>query len=570
MPENHSEPQNKTTVAAAAGVSYELDREGQKTSASTPVAQVEPNAVALYQRFFNLRPGVLTVKPSPEQVSAIVAQVLKDNGSNLPVSEVLVEYHCSLNIFAQIAPAHDGRVCNSGYVVFKQVSEELAEKLATAIMAAFKVVDLYERHETCPYCHASGESIQHLTALSLNFEPGATDLDNIFYKIEPAVCTKCGLGFNYTGHSQELFGAFCSQEEFTSFLSPMQQKNATDGAFANFLNTIPQYCPNKEGFIVEVGSYDGYLLSKVQELGYQHVLGFEPGKHFPDSLPIYHGYFDMASAKQEVGAAQVDLLFSRNSVECIFDLKSFMDAVNFVLKEGGHIIFQLPNPVVVNSFQFFRLPVAFLERLCHDQNMAIVEVLPNKKPYALNSHTTIVARKLTQSELDELKASGKPLPSVFASPAERAENISQMQLFSGRRSFSPEMLKKLASQVSKVEQELKDKGASDAEATGQIVIYGSGLTTNKILAGLLEQGYNFDYSKWVVVDSNPAKEGFSVYAPDGSTIAVKYAGTYLKNKEIGLLIFGVQNPVYVDEINSTLSELGCHYHDHFYQDYLQG
>ena len=544
--------------------------EPNQTQAITKSSDVH---AAKHHFALTLSEGVLVSKPNQSQVEAIIAQTLASLAAKRGVDAqagkqadrqdtAAPAVSCVLKaerpIFSHISAEKATQYGNAGFLMIAGVNQELALALAQAVAASFKVVELYEKHECCPYCQSTGDAIIKLEPVTMNLEPGATTNLNIRIKEEPALCTKCGLGFNYSGHSQDMVDALNSSDEVTSFNSPAQQNSQGMATFATCLDTVSRYVQSKDSFIVEVGSYDGYFIKKLQERGYTNILGFEPGNRFDPSLPINKNYFDLTHAESQIGKSQVDLLVSVNTIESIFHIGSFMSAVNYALKDNGLALFQVPNPIFISNFQVFRMPVAFLERLCHDHNMVIEEVIPAQKPYALNLFTAIVARKLADSEVQALAQTGKALPSIFASEEERQANIKEVLIYGARRTFSPTRLKDLAKQIQVCEQ-----------SKSKVVVYGSGITTNKILAGLTELGYGFDYSKWTFVDSNPTKEGFTIYAPEGQELKLHYAGTKLQDQQVGLVIFAVQSKSFLSEMQSFLSKINCQYTDSFYHNVLE-
>jgi len=97
------------------------------------------------------------------------------------------------------------------------------------------------------------------------------------------------------------------------------------------------------GKVVDIGCYDGYFLSLVKSTGYD-TLGVEPN---PASriaeekygIPIIREYFPGKSFLP----ASVDVIVLRNILEHMVDLHAFLDAVEKVLKPGGHAVIEVPN-----------------------------------------------------------------------------------------------------------------------------------------------------------------------------------------------------------------------------------
>ena len=66
-----------------------------------------------------------------------------------------------------------------------------------------------------------------------------------------------------------------------------------------------------------------------------------------------------------------------------------------------------------------------------------------------------------------------------------------------------------------------------------------------------------DKAKLTLVNSSEANEGYLFMLPDSSTITVHYANKHLANRKLDVLVLGVQNPNFKDEILANLQAINC-------------
>lgn len=60
-----------------------------------------------------------------------------------------------------------------------------------------------------------------------------------------------------------------------------------------------------------------------------------------------------------------------------------------------------------------------------------------------------------------------------------------------------------------------------------------------------------------MVNSSENQDGYLYMLPNSSTIEVHYANSYLKDRHIDVLVLGVLNPNFKDEILSNLKAINC-------------
>ena len=94
--------------------------------------------------------------------------------------------------------------------------------------------------------------------------------------------------------------------------------------------------------VLEVGCYDGYMLTKFLELGTRTALGVEPADIPPVTYPgleVRRGFFDASL----IGDNKFDLVYNLAVMEHINDLNGFINTMFKATKEGGRVAIVVPN-----------------------------------------------------------------------------------------------------------------------------------------------------------------------------------------------------------------------------------
>jgi SAM-dependent methyltransferase len=105
----------------------------------------------------------------------------------------------------------------------------------------------------------------------------------------------------------------------------------------------------KESRILEVGSNDGSFLEVLRKEGYQKLLGVEPAQDAVEAarkrgVETVRAYFNEQTGRQLVTSFdQCDLFIARQVLEHVTDLQGFRCAMQFVLREGGYALIEVPN-----------------------------------------------------------------------------------------------------------------------------------------------------------------------------------------------------------------------------------
>lgn len=106
---------------------------------------------------------------------------------------------------------------------------------------------------------------------------------------------------------------------------------------------------NNDSRILEVGCNDGSFLNALHGAGFRNLHGVEPSEDAFSvaaklkGVSVEHRYFDLECANEYARAGRCDLFIARQVVEHIGDLGVFGNAMNTVLREGSHVLIEVPD-----------------------------------------------------------------------------------------------------------------------------------------------------------------------------------------------------------------------------------
>lgn len=148
-------------------------------------------------------------------------------------------------------------------------------------------------------------------------------------------CDDCGhVQLLHTVSPARLF----SEYRFQSGISGGWHQHCTDFAMARTKRQGP-------GFVVDIGSNDGTLLTKFQTQGWR-VVGIDPAANLANSAPVptICGYFDGALA-QAVAAdhGPADLIIAQNVLGHVDDPIGFLRAAKDLLAPEGELVIEVPD-----------------------------------------------------------------------------------------------------------------------------------------------------------------------------------------------------------------------------------
>lgn len=192
------------------------------------------------------------------------------------------------------------------------------------------------------------------------------------------ICDKCKLvqQMDCGAHNilvNKVYSAYQSTYSMSSFL-----RNYLDA----FLSEAINYSAITKGQrIVEIGSNDGGMLNKIQELGFSSV-GFDPSAR-KNSLNdhVIRDFFSKKTAEKYVeGFGQVSLVVSRHTMEHVFVVSDFMKGLASILSDNGVACIEVPylyHQMNRNQFQSFAhqhisfFTISSIKKLCEIHGLAL-------------------------------------------------------------------------------------------------------------------------------------------------------------------------------------------------------
>ena len=105
---------------------------------------------------------------------------------------------------------------------------------------------------------------------------------------------------------------------------------------------------NENSRLLEIGCNDGCFLSSLKEHGINNLIGIEPTKDaskiaIEKGLDIHNIFFTEKTTKEVFEKKSFDVLVTRQVLEHIVDLNDFLQSINFVLKDDGFLVIEIPD-----------------------------------------------------------------------------------------------------------------------------------------------------------------------------------------------------------------------------------
>lgn len=103
----------------------------------------------------------------------------------------------------------------------------------------------------------------------------------------------------------------------------------------------------ENGFVIEMASNDGTLLSEFQKLG-RRVLGIDPAQRIAEKaaakgVPTWARFFNLETAKAALAEhGQADLMIGRNVLAHVADLHGLAEGIKTLLRPGGTAVIEVP------------------------------------------------------------------------------------------------------------------------------------------------------------------------------------------------------------------------------------
>lgn len=193
-------------------------------------------------------------------------------------------------------------------------------------------------HE-CNYCESSVQPY-----LSLGTRPIVNDLsleraDNAKqYLIEMTICESCGLHQLIHGIEPDAF--------YSDYMTPSSWKS--EPHLSKLVDVISHLADAYDS-IIDIGCNDGKFLVALKNQGFKNLHGVEPSKNTAEAakslgFQVTSEFLDIALAESLVSEhGYFDVIVTRQVLEHIKDIKSFLVSARTLLKDTGVLVIEVPD-----------------------------------------------------------------------------------------------------------------------------------------------------------------------------------------------------------------------------------
>ena len=191
----------------------------------------------------------------------------------------------------------------------------------------------------CNYCESSVQP-----KLSLGTRPIVNDLsleraDNTKqYLIEMTICENCGLHQLIHGIEPDAF--------YSDYMTPSSWKS--EPHLSKLVDVISQLVKFQDS-IIDIGCNDGKFLMALKNQGFKNLYGLEPTRNTAEAakssgFSVTNEYLDVVVAESLVREhGEFDVVVTRQVLEHIKDIKSFLGSVRTLLKDKGILVIEVPD-----------------------------------------------------------------------------------------------------------------------------------------------------------------------------------------------------------------------------------
>lgn len=409
----------------------------------------------------------------------------------------------------------------------------------------------YEQQHRCPLCGSKNYTIgaEHHDLL----QPAAMPANMIHMQANvaytSALCEDCGVSFNINGLSDATREAITSSNY--AFLKPSTGVGALN--YTPYIDLICKYLTDKDMSFAEIGGYDGYTPKSLAERGYTDLTLIEPSPHVDEQLiaqgklKVYQGYFPDADPVWEYKDDDYalrephlyDMITARDVLQMLSNPQELVNAANLCLKKGGIAIFSSSQLNVMHPQQKLHLGLNAYKRLAQFGGFSLVESI---QPFP-NSTVYYVMRKVFDLSSEKAKAQEYGDKTKDSAEEFEKEQSIQRKLIKQNHQTSDTGIAKL-----------NDAVARHHNAGHEIIIYGTGYLCSEFM-NCIES--NLDELNLTLVNSSEEQEGYVYLRPDNKVNLVHYAGTYLKDKHVPLIVLAVGSTMFKEEIELFLKDINC-------------
>ena len=200
------------------------------------------------------------------------------------------------------------------------------------------------------------------------------------YKNVLCICESCKLvqQFDLTAKKELEDKVYSNYQSTYSMSEPLREYLDT------YLNKAINFSKiKKTDSVVEIGSNDGGMLNKIEELGYQSF-GFDPSaKNSNCNSIVIKDFFTTEAVLNFVDKyGKTKLVVSRHTMEHVFDVDDFLSAISIILDKNGTACIEVPyiyHQMISNQFQSMAhqhvsyFSISSMINICDIHNMSVVD-----------------------------------------------------------------------------------------------------------------------------------------------------------------------------------------------------
>jgi len=176
-------------------------------------------------------------------------------------------------------------------------------------------------------------------------------LSEIRFSNQLLYCQKCGL----VQQSNDSFKDALIEKVYSNYRPTYSMSTKVQEYMSRFIDEAVRFCGTSKGIALEIGSNDGTMFPLLHSRGFRPA-GIDPSASettFKDSIVIKDFFCKRVATDFVKQYGKVPLLFSRHTLEHVFDPVDFMEAVSIVLSDNGAAVIEVPYlPAQVSNCQF--------------------------------------------------------------------------------------------------------------------------------------------------------------------------------------------------------------------------
>jgi len=196
-------------------------------------------------------------------------------------------------------------------------------------------------YRSCPVCNSEHTKL-HFNQKFSSFSQGA-----LLKSYDVVSCINCGFLYADKIPDQATFNTYYENlSKYEGEFNGIYSESIYDlNRFTVISKYIKNYLGDKSSKTVEVGCSTGFFLSKLEELGFDNLIGIDPS---PNCSLISKKYYDIEVLTGNLSnmnalVEEVDNLILIGVLEHVSDLESSIQNMFKSLKVGGKLIIQVPD-----------------------------------------------------------------------------------------------------------------------------------------------------------------------------------------------------------------------------------